>query len=173
MKRKIKPMDRSTVSRLKKERRCFEADHLKRIESYAVDASRMAARIAFLEEELKTVRANTVDKALLEEHEKTAFHKGLHEGQVGKEEELRNSKVCFSKMHIFVDRKTPHNLNFGEVVSLFAKLSLNPLSGGVYTRITVLVPDGVSVDKMTDVQSIKFAKEFVANNVKVEKKGDT
>ena len=164
-------MDRSTVSRLKRERRCFEGGHLKRIESYAVEASQMAARIAFLEEELKTVRANTVDKALLEEHEKTAFHRGLHEGQVGKEEELKNAKACFSRMHVFVDRKTPHNLNFGEVVSLFAKLAMDPMSGGISAKITVLVPDGVNVNKMTEVQSIKFAKDFVSS-IKIEKKGD-
>lgn len=174
MKRKLKPrpLDRSTVSRIKREKRCFDGEHASKIEAYAVRTAEMASRISFLEDEIRTIKINTVDRALLEEHEKTAFHKGLHEGQTGKEEELRKDRRCFDKMHGFVEGKTMMNLSFGEILSLFSKLAMNPMSGGVKARITVFVPKETGFSKMSEEQAILLVKGFLDDNKTLFRKGD-
>ena len=171
--KKLKPVDPATYARFRREKRCFEPEHLKRIEEYALQVSQLNERAASLEAELKRLAETTVDKAILEEHEKTSFYNGLHEGQKEMEEAFRKEKRCFNKMHGFVDNKTPMNLNFGEVIGLFAKLTRDPMSGGMSARITVMVPYGIDILRMTEGQSLGLGMELLKGAAaKVENKDD-
>lgn len=160
MLKKKKPICKTTHARFKRERRCFEEEHLKALEAYAIQASGLGERVAYLEAELKRLAESSVDKALSEEHEKTALYLGTREGQREAEEAFRKEKRCFDKMHGFLDGKTPMNLNFGEVIGMFANLCADPMSGGISARVTVMVPAGMNVPRMSLQQSLMSARDM-------------
>lgn len=176
MVRKLKKIDPATYSRFRREKKCFEPDHVKKLEVYAKEASALNGEISSLKEELKLMRESTVDKALSEEQEKTAFHKGLHEGHAEAEERLRKERRCFNKIHMFVENKTPMNLNLGEVLLLFAKMGRSSLLGGmgaISGRVTVMVPNDMNVMRMTDQQSFELGATFFKDaTVKIERKDE-
>jgi hypothetical protein len=157
---KKKPICRATHARFKREKRCFEEEHLKALEAYAIQASGLGERIAYLEAQLKGLSESSVGKDLAEEQEKTAFHNGLHEGQKETEETHRKEKRCFDKMHGFLEGKIPMNLNFGEVIGMFANLCADPMSGGISARVTVMVPVGMNVPRMSLQQSLMSARDM-------------
>ena len=158
---KKRMLDKYTYGKLRRDKHCFEPDHLYRLEQYALSTSVCEARVIQLEERLKTA----VEQSVVEEEKKTSFSQGFVEGEKVREEHIRKENACFEKKHKFIEGKALRNLNFGEVLSLFAKMLSEPSSGGLMSRLTVLVPDIMAIPSLTQDQMMGVLRSFKVTSV--------
>ena len=161
-KKKLKPIDMATYSRLKRKAHCFNKKHEEEIDRLSdalgkrtIDYMASQDRVHDLEASLKTM----VDPGLHEEAKKTSWSQGFHEGQKDKEEQLRKENTCFEKKHKFTEGKSLRNLNFGELLMLYAGLVKDPAFGS-FGRISVLVPDNVPITSVLDSQIPEILQTF-------------
>jgi len=171
-KKKPKRLDRIMVRFLESEKSCFDPTHKSEIERLTEQCAKFRENFTLLNQQLEDALARQklmVDKALLEEAEKTAYAKGLHDGQPDEEDtkklmedmveaartegiaegrrqyevELRSIKRCFDAAHGMYRDAVPQQLNFSQVLRLFEeqrRSSMMANAGG--STISVLVPLG-------------------------------
>lgn len=141
MKKKLKPLDPSTVARLRREKRCFEPDHDRKIEDLAGGLEDQVKLHATLEEALSSLKAEKlqmITKGEADERVAQARLEGYREGEKEAQERLRKEKVCYDGFHKFYEGKDVHNLSMNQMLKLYIHL----VKSGIEPKITSFVPKG-------------------------------
>jgi hypothetical protein len=157
VKKKIVAIHKPTYFRLKKERKCFDPEHPKRIEALAKSAEIAGKRTSDLEtanSDLLVKMSRMVDKELLEEAEKTAYSKGLHDGCEDREAMLKSHKTCFNGMHKALDNGRLMVLDFSQIISLYEQMRERSMLSNTI-KMQVMVPEGINLDGSQTVKSIQ------------------
>lgn len=144
LKPKPKKVDPATYARFKREKRCFDMDHDRRIEDLAGGLEDKIKLIATLEEALSNLKvemAGMIKSETADEMVASARITAHREGENEAETRLRKEKCCFNGFHKFMEDKTMMNLSLVQVMHLFVDLGKRPMAD--YTdKITVMVPGG-------------------------------
>lgn len=139
--KKPKRLDPSTVARLRREKRCFEPDHDRKIEDLSGGLEDKVKLTATLEEALSNLKAEKLQMIThgeAEEMVSSACLKSFREGEKETTESLKKEKHCFDPFHNFFSDKTIANLSLNQVLRLYVHLA----KAGMEIKITAFVPKG-------------------------------
>jgi hypothetical protein len=156
-KKKVTAIHKPTYFRLRKERKCFDPEHPERIEALAKSAETAGKRTSDLEtanSDLLVRMSRMVDKELLEEAEKTAYSKGLHDGCEDREAMLKSHKTCFDPIHNSIGSGRMMMLDFSQVISLYEQLRERSMLSNTI-RLQVIVPEGFTPEDSKTVKSVQ------------------